>query len=147
MTGSDRHSQDPQPAPAGDVGGVAEEAAKLLGVLDAWSREHGQALAAVATAAGRAPRGGADADDQGSADTAGCSVFPACPLCRSVAFAARSVSPQVREHLRGARGELLAAALGLLEAATAPPPEANPDEDTDEDTDVAPADRPEEPWV
>ena len=95
------------------VGSSAEEAAKLLGAVSEWAREHG-------TDVGTAFGGLAD---QVSAATHDVDAHLAtgedcryCPLCRAVQVY-RSASPEVREHLASAVTSLAQAATALLATA------------------------------
>ena len=98
-----------------DVGSVGEEAAKLLGALSDWARDHGGDLGAgdgpggVAAQAAAAVREVVDHVDTGAAECAW------CPLCRAVHVVR---DPQVRDHLANAAASLMQAAAGIL-AATA----------------------------
>ena len=78
----------------GDVGSVAEEAARLFGALSDWA--HG-------------------VDDHLATGAAECSY---CPLCRTV-HVLRQANPEVRSQLASAATSLIQAASGLL--ATAAP--------------------------
>ncbi len=93
------------------VGGVVEEAAKLLGALQDWAREGSGAYGAAAASA---------ADDAASALGAvnqhlatGGAECRYCPLCRAIARL-RETSPEVRTHLVAAASSLLQAAAGAL---------------------------------
>lgn len=83
-----------------DVGSVGDEAAKLLGALSDWAREHGGGFSEhLATGAPE------------------CTY---CPLCRTV-HVVRQASPEVRAHLTVAAASLMQAAAGLLAAAADEP--------------------------
>lgn len=84
-------SQEEQ-GPAGEVGSVAEEAAKLFGALSDWARQ---------------------VDDHVATGAPECSY---CPICRTV-HVLRHTSPEVRGHLATAATSLLQAASGLLATA------------------------------
>lgn len=93
---------------SGDVGSVAEEAAKLIGALQDWATESG------ADRAGTAARGAAEVlrsvvDDIGHGEDC---VY--CPLCRLI-NRARVTSPEVREHLVEALASLAQAATAALQ--------------------------------
>lgn len=95
------------------VGSAAEEAAKLLGAVSEWAREHGSD---VGTAFGGLA-------DQVSAAAHGVDAHLAtgedcryCPLCRAVQVY-RSASPEVREHLATAVTSLAQAASAMLATA------------------------------
>jgi hypothetical protein len=95
------------------VGSAAEEAAKLLGAVSEWAREHG---ADVGTAfGGLAEQVSAAAHDVNTHLATGedCRY---CPLCRAVQVY-RSASPEVREHLATAVTSLAQAATALLATA------------------------------
>lgn len=94
------------------VGSAGEEAAKLLGALADWTRDHRPGGTAGA------PGGGGVADGS-VADGAGADCAW-CPVCR-VAHAVRQSSPEVREHLVEAASALLQAATGFLAALKEPP--------------------------
>ncbi len=99
--GQARHASES----AGEVGSVAEEAAKLFGALSGWAKEHGEGLSSVA---------------DGLHDHAG-SAGPECtwcPVCRAVA-AVKHTSPEVRAHLTSAAASLMLALSGMM--ATHPP--------------------------
>jgi hypothetical protein len=87
------------------VGSVAEEAAKLLGALSGWAKEHGDGLSSFAD-------GLHDHVATGSPECAW------CPLCRTVA-AVRHTSPEVRAHLASAASSLMLAVSGMM--STHPP--------------------------
>ena len=96
---------------APEVGPLAEEAAKLLGALSGWAREHAgeasEGLSGLASHAASAVHGIDEHLDTGSAE---CTV---CPVCRSV-HAVRQFSPEVKSHLVSAMSSLLqAAAAGM----------------------------------
>ncbi len=91
-----------------DVGGVAEEAVKLLGALSDWAKD--------ATRVGT-PGGVGDLGAHFATGAPECTV---CPICRTV-HAVRGLSPEVKAHLATAATSLLHAAAGLL--ATAVPDE------------------------
>jgi hypothetical protein len=104
------------------VGSAAEEAAKLLGALGDWAKEHVQ-----------------DADEHLATGAPECTW---CPVCRTV-HAVRTASPEVKAQLATAAQSLLQAASGLLAAATQAaqqPPSSVQHIDLDDDA----ADEPEE---
>ena len=80
------------------VGGLGEEAARLLGTLADWAR---------------------DLDDHLATGDPECKY---CPVCRSV-HVVRQASPEVRAQLATAASSFLQAAAGLLAAATPADPE------------------------
>ena len=98
----------------GDIGSVGDEAAKLLGALSDWAREHGSdlghGLSSVADQASAAARDVRDHLDTGAAE---CSY---CPICRTV-HVLRQTSPELREQLAVAAASLMQAAAGLLATA------------------------------
>ena len=82
------------------VGGVGDEAAKLLGALADWAGDHvGDRVREV--------------DEHISTGDAECLY---CPVCRTV-HAVRQASPEVRAQLATAASTFLQAAAGLLAAA------------------------------
>jgi hypothetical protein len=87
------------------VGSVAEEAAKLVGAVSDWAREHGDGFSAF----------GDGLHEHLATGDASCSW---CPVCRTVT-AIRQTSPEVRAHLTSAASSLLLAVSGML--ATHPP--------------------------
>ena len=92
---------------------AAEEAAKLLGAVSEWAREHGSD---VGTAfGGLADQVSAAAHDV-DAHLATGEDCRYCPLCRAVQVY-RSASPEVREHLATAATSLARAATALLATA------------------------------
>lgn len=103
-------SQTDGPEP---VGSLAEEAAKLLGALSGWAREHGDGVSAMAdTVTGHVAGELHDHLATGSPECAW------CPVCRTVA-AVRQTSPEVRAHLASAASSLMMAFSGMM--ATHPP--------------------------
>lgn len=104
---------DQGPPPAGSL---AEEAAKLLGVLQGLAGETAREGAAGA-ARGTAERVLADLEEHLATGSAACTY---CPICQVIGLV-RGTSPEVRHHLSVAAGSLLHAASGLL-ATRVPPP-------------------------
>jgi len=101
------------------VGGVGEEAVKLLQALQDWARESGSEYAdAAASAAAGAASGVHHLDEHIATGGRDCAY---CPLCRVIS-AVRSTSPEVKEHLRSAATSLVQAAAGVL-ATEVPEPE------------------------
>ena len=96
---------------AHEVGPLAEEAAKLLGALSGWAREHaaeaGDGLSGMAAQAASAVHG---IDEHLATGSAECTV---CPVCRAV-HAVRQLSPEVKAHLTTAAASLAQAAAALL---------------------------------
>jgi hypothetical protein len=106
------------------VGSAAEEAAKLLGAVADWAREHGGELGGTVSAlAGPASAGlGAAAHDV-EAHLANGEDCRYCPICRAVQVF-RASSPEVRDHLSSAFASLAQAAAAAM--ATAVPDERRP---------------------
>lgn len=99
-----------------DVGSVAEEAAKLFGALSGWARDHGSDLGAgVADLAAGAAHAAHDVNEHIATGSAECTY---CPVCRTI-HVARSLSPDVKQHLASAAASLMQAAAGVLAAAAA----------------------------
>ena len=90
------------------VGSVAEEAAKLLGALSGWAREHGDGLSAMAASV--ADSVGDDLNDHLATGAPECAW---CPVCRAVG-AVRHTSPEVRAHLTSALTSLAMAVSGMM---------------------------------
>jgi hypothetical protein len=91
------------------VGSVAEEAAKLLGALSGWAKEHGDGLS----------DGWSSLTDEVHEHVAtGAPECTWCPVCRAVAVV-RQTSPEVRAHLASAATSLMLAVSGMM--ATHPP--------------------------
>jgi hypothetical protein len=88
------------------VGSVTEEAAKLLGALSGWAKEHGEGVSALT-------------DELHAHITTDAPECTWCPVCRGFA-AVRQTSPEVRAHLTSAATSLALALSGML--ATRPPP-------------------------
>lgn len=108
------HGDDPE------VGSLGEEAAKLLGALSEWAREHGSDVGHGLS--GLAQHAAATVQDVNEHLATGSAECTYCPLCRTV-HAMRHTSPEVRAHLTQAASSLLHAAAGLL--ATPAPGEAD----------------------
>ncbi len=99
----------------GEVGSLGEEAAKLLGALSGWAREHGvEAGDGLSGLASQAAASAHELNDHLATGAAECTV---CPLCRAVSVV-RQVSPEVTAHLSAAATSLAQAAAAFL--ATAP---------------------------
>lgn len=118
-------SDDPEP-----VGSVAEEAAKLLGALSGWAREHGDGASAMA---------GSVADELHEHLANGSPECAWCPVCRTVA-AVRQTSPEVRAHLASAASSLMLAVSGLMAPPTSPRGDGVERIDLDDDSGVWPED-------
>ena len=114
-------SGNPGAGPAGaadEVGTVAEEAAKLLGVLSGWARTQGADVGhGMADAASGAAAAIQNVNDHFATGSEDCLY---CPVCR-VVHVVRECSPEVRTHLA-------LAALNLMQAATAVLSTTVPDE-------------------
>jgi hypothetical protein len=95
----------PAPGDSEPVGSVAEEAAKLLGALSGWAREHSEGLSSFGDGV-HEHTGGHD----GATPGAECAW---CPVCRTVA-AVRQTSPEVLGHLTTAAASLMLAASGIM---------------------------------
>jgi hypothetical protein len=93
------------------VGSVAEEAAKLMGALSDWARDHGTDLGQGLT--GLVDHAAASAREVNEHLATGAPECTWCPVCRTV-HAVRQTSPEVRAHLATAASSLLQAAAGLL---------------------------------
>ncbi|WP_426244149.1 hypothetical protein [Nocardioides sp. LHG3406-4] len=109
MTHSGSRSGDEPP----EVGSLAEEAAKLMGALSGWAREHGDLGANVGDLASRASDAVRDVEAHLATGAAECTW---CPVCRTV-HAVRSMSPEVRGHLTSAATSLMHAVVGALATA------------------------------
>jgi hypothetical protein len=102
------------------VGSAAEEAAKLLGAVAEWAREHRPDLGtAIGGLADQVSAAAHDVD----AHLATGEECRYCPICRAVQVF-RSASPEVREHLTTAATSLAQAAAAAL--ATAVPEDRRP---------------------
>lgn len=114
--------QDPREEP---LAGAAEEAAKLVGALGEWVRDHGAdagalggtLAAGLAGLAGHAAAIAADLnrnlEDHLATGAAECTY---CPICRTV-HVVREASPEVRTHLASAAASLMQAAASVVNAA------------------------------
>lgn len=100
-----------EPGDPHEVGSLGEEAAKLLGALSGWAREHaGDAGEQLSGLAAHAAASAHDLNDHLATGSAECTV---CPLCRTV-HAARQLGPEVTGHLSAAMASLVQAAAALL---------------------------------
>ena len=94
-----------------DVGSLGEEAAKLLGALSGWARDHaadaGDGLSDLGSHAA------ASAHDLNEHLATGGPECTVCPVCRAVS-AVRQLSPEVTTHLTAAMSSLAQAATALL---------------------------------
>jgi hypothetical protein len=94
-----------------DVGSLGEEAAKLLGALSGWAREHaGDAGEGLSGLAAQAAASAHDLNEHLATGSAECTV---CPVCRAV-HAVRELSPEVRAHLTTAVNSLAQAAAAVM---------------------------------
>lgn len=121
MTDADQDPQNPTD-PTPDVGGVGEEAVKLLGALSDWARDHGADVGeglAAGGLSGLAAQAAASAREINEHVATGAAECAYCPVCRAV-HAVRQTSPEVRAHLSTAAASLLQAAAGLLASVPAP---------------------------
>jgi hypothetical protein len=108
--------------PSEAVGTLGEEAAKLLGAVSDWARDHGSELGqGVVGLAAHAARSAHEMSEHLATGDAECTY---CPICRT-AHALRESSPEVRAHVTAAATSLLQAASGLL-AAVVPDPSPDP---------------------
>lgn len=97
-----------------EVGSLGEEAAKLLGALSGWAREHaGEAGEGLSGLAAQAAASAHDLNEHLATGSAECTV---CPVCRTV-HAVRQLSPEVKAHLSTAVTSLAQAAAALLATA------------------------------
>ncbi|GAA1450147.1 hypothetical protein GCM10009641_81980 [Mycobacterium cookii] len=100
-----------EPGDPHEVGSLGEEAAKLLGALSGWAREHaGDAGEQLSGLAAHAAESAHDLNDHLATGSAECTV---CPLCRTV-HAARQLGPEVTSHLSAAIASLVQAGAALL---------------------------------
>jgi hypothetical protein len=96
---------------AHDVGSLGEEAAKLLGALSGWAREHaGDAGEGLSGLAAQAAASAHDLNEHLATGAAECTV---CPVCRTV-HAVRQLSPEVTAHLTSAMASLAQAAAAVM---------------------------------
>ena len=93
------------------VGGVADEAVKLLQALQDWGRESGSEYAsATASAAAGAAGMLHDVNEHVATGSAECRY---CPVCQLIS-AFRGTSPEVKQHLAAAASSLVQAVSGVL---------------------------------
>ncbi|KRE94592.1 hypothetical protein ASG76_09240 [Nocardioides sp. Soil774] len=98
-------------ADAHEVGSLGEEAAKLLGALSGWAREHaGDAGEGLGGFAAQAAAAAHDLEEHLATGSAECTV---CPLCRTI-HAVRRLSPEVTGHLGSAAASLVQAAAAFM---------------------------------
>ena len=108
-----------------EVGSVAEEAAKLIGALSGWARDHGEGLPSglghgLADAAHGLSGAAHNVNEHFATGGDDCTY---CPICRGVRFV-RGATPEVRAHLLTAASSLLQAGAVLM-ATQAPTPEGS----------------------
>ncbi len=109
-----------EPGDPHEVGSLGEEAAKLLGALSGWAREHaGDAGEQLSGLAAHAAASAHDLNDHLATGSAECTV---CPLCRT-AHAVRQLNPEVTTHLASAVSSLAQAAAALMSTPTRRPAE------------------------
>lgn len=82
------------------VGSVVEEAAKLLGALSGWAKEHGDGWPGLS-------------DELHEHLATGSPECTWCPICRTIS-AFRQTSPEVRAHLASAASSLMLAVSGMM---------------------------------
>ena len=98
-------------ADSDDVGSLADEAAKLLGALSGWARDHaGEASDGLAGFAAHASVPIHDLNEHLATGAVECTT---CPVCRTV-HAVRQLSPEVRVHLTAAVTSLAQAATAVM---------------------------------
>ncbi|MCW2736415.1 hypothetical protein [Nocardioides sp.] len=99
---------------ARDVGSLGDEAARLLGALSGWAREHaGEASDGLSGFAAHAATSAHDLNEHLATGSAECTV---CPVCRTV-HAVRQLSPEVKAHLTTAMTSLAQAAAAIMTTA------------------------------
>ena len=86
------------------VGSIAEEAARLFGVVSGWAREHGD---------DGSERTGLPAEELHEHPVTGSATCTWCPVCRTLA-AVRHTSPEARAHLAGAASSFLLAVSAMM---------------------------------
>ena len=98
-----------------DVGSLGDEAAKLLGALSGWARDHaGEASEGLSGFAAHAAASAHDLNEHLATGSAECTV---CPVCRTV-HAVRQLSPEVKAHLATAMTSLAQAAAAVMATST-----------------------------
>jgi hypothetical protein len=108
---SDQDRPGAEGDPDRDVGSVGEEAAKLLGAVSDWARDHGADVSqGLGGLAGHAAASMQEISDHLATGSADCTY---CPICRGV-HAIRETSPEVKAHLVSAASSFLQAASALL---------------------------------
>jgi hypothetical protein len=106
------------PGDAHDVGSLGDEAAKLLGALSGWARDH--ASEAGDGLSGFAAHAAASVHDLNEHLATGSTECTVCPVCRAV-HAVRQLSPEARAHLTTAMSSLAQAAAAVM-STSAPRP-------------------------
>jgi hypothetical protein len=100
---------------AHEVGSLAEEAAKLLGALSGWAKDHaGEASEGLSGLAAQAASTAHDVNEHLATGSAECTV---CPICRTVHLV-RELSPEVKTHLTAAVSSLAQAAAAVMATPT-----------------------------
>ena len=98
-------------ADAHEVGSLGDEAAKLLGALSGWAREHAsEASDGFSSLAAHAAASAHDLNEHLATGSPECTV---CPVCRTV-HAVRQLSPEVKAHLTTAITSLAQAAAAIM---------------------------------
>ena len=107
-----------------DVGSMGDEAAKLLGALSGWARDHAsEASDGWSGFASQAAASAHDLNDHLATGSVECTV---CPVCRSVQ-ALRQLNPEVKAHLATAMMSIAQAAAAIM---------ATPDPRTEDRDDI-----------
>ena len=101
------------------IGSVGDEAAKLLGALGDWARDHGPGQGQGEGLG----HGWGEAFSEHLAN--GAPECTWCPVCRTV-HVLREASPEVRAHLGVAAASLMQAAAGILASVAADQPRHRP---------------------
>lgn len=121
------------------VGSLAEEAAKLIAVVQGWAAdadsEPNRDDRAAADDAAHADES-AHADHTAHGDHGSAAECRWCPLCQ-LARAAKATTPEVREHLTSAAMSLALAFKGLMDGIEVPAGRDEPVEKIDLDFDSA----------
>jgi hypothetical protein len=112
------------------VGSLAEEAARLISALSSLSCTSSGASGSPESSTSDDPSDAADPHDPLAPE---CRYCPVCALART----ARSMTPEVREHLASAAASLLLAGRDFLEVALATSQRAGGGEPPVENIDVA----------
>jgi hypothetical protein len=105
--------------PEDQIGGLGEEAAKLLQALQDWAKESGAEYAqATAGAASGAAFTLKDINEHIATGGEDCRY---CPVCQVISLV-RGTSPEVREHLGAAATSLVHALAGVMATRVPDPP-------------------------